>query len=120
MQGAEAGLRDLVSGTDLEATLQPLERATMLPPAAFLERGVLDWELENVFMGGWICVGHVSAVAEPGAYISPAPTAASTRPRARAAPARGRRRRARSAAASSARTTPGPTTLPATSAPLLI
>ncbi len=70
MHGAELGLRGAVSGTDLEATLQPLERATMLPPAAFLERGVLDWELENIFMGGWICVGHLSAVAEPGAYIA--------------------------------------------------
>jgi Rieske 2Fe-2S family protein len=70
MHGAELGLRDAVSGTDLEATLQPLERATMLPPAAFLERGVLDWELENIFTGGWICVGHLSAVAEPGAYIA--------------------------------------------------
>src|SRR6201985_134506 len=70
MHEADRGLRDLMSGTDLEATLQPLERATMLPPAAFLEGNVLDWELENIFMGGWICVGHLSAVAEPGAYIA--------------------------------------------------
>ncbi len=54
----------------LQATLQPLERASMLPPAAFLERSVLDWELENVFTGGWICAGHVSMVGEPGAFIS--------------------------------------------------
>src|ERR1700743_3600186 len=70
MHGADRGLRDLVSGMDLEATLQPLERATMLPPAAFLEDSVLGWELENIFMGGWICVGHVSAIAEPGAYVA--------------------------------------------------
>src|SRR5262249_12981408 len=55
---------------ELEATLQPLERATMLPPAAFLDRSVLDWELANVFAAGWICAGHVSAVAEPGAFVS--------------------------------------------------
>ncbi len=39
MHGAGLGLQGAVSGTDLEATLQPLERATMLPPAAFLEHG---------------------------------------------------------------------------------
>ncbi len=70
MHGAGRGLQGVVSGTDLEATLQPLERATMLPPAAFLEGDVLAWELENIFMGGWICVGHASAVAEPGAYVA--------------------------------------------------
>ena len=53
----------------LEATLQPLQRATMLPAAAFRDRSVLDWELANLF-AGWICAGHVSMVAEPGAYIS--------------------------------------------------
>src|ERR1700761_8384633 len=70
MHGADRGLRGVVSGSDLEATLQPLERATMLPPAAFVDDGVLAWELENIFMGGWICVGHASAVAEPGAYLA--------------------------------------------------
>jgi glycine betaine catabolism A len=54
----------------LEATLQPVERASMLPPAAFLEQSVLDWELSNVFAGEWICAGHVSMVGRPGAYIS--------------------------------------------------
>jgi len=49
-------------------TLQPLERATMLPPAAFTDPSVLDWELENVF-GGWVCAGHVSAVAEAGHFV---------------------------------------------------
>ena len=30
-----------------------VERATMLPPAAFADPGVLDWELDNIFRG-WI------------------------------------------------------------------
>ena len=70
MHGADRGLRGAVRGADLEATLQPLERATMLPKAAFLETGVLDWELGNIFSGGWIVAAHVSAVAEPGAYVA--------------------------------------------------
>ena len=52
----------------IEATLRPVERATMLPPAAFVEPSVLEWELENVF-GGWVCMGHVASVSEPGAYL---------------------------------------------------
>ena len=44
---------------DVEATLEPLERATMLPPRAFVDPGVFEWELETIF-SGWICVGHVS------------------------------------------------------------
>jgi glycine betaine catabolism A len=54
---------------DLARTMQPLERATMLPPRAFTDPGVLAWELDEVFRG-WLCVGHVSAVAEPGSFIT--------------------------------------------------
>jgi Rieske 2Fe-2S family protein len=53
---------------EVERTLQPVERATMLPPAAFSDPAVLDWELENLF-GGWVCLGHASAIAEPGAWL---------------------------------------------------
>jgi len=50
-------------------TLRPLEQATMLPPAAFTDQAVLDWELEEIFAAGWICVGHVSQVSEPGRFV---------------------------------------------------
>jgi Rieske 2Fe-2S family protein len=53
---------------EIEATLEPLERATMLPPRAFVDPEVLDWELGTIFRG-WICVGHASRVAEPGSYM---------------------------------------------------
>ena len=53
----------------LEETLKPLERASMLPPRSFTASSVLGWELEHLFRGGWICVGHASALAEPGAYL---------------------------------------------------
>ena len=49
-------------------TLRPLERATMLPPAAFTDPSVFEWELANLF-SGWICVGHSSQVAEPGSFL---------------------------------------------------
>jgi glycine betaine catabolism A len=53
---------------DVALTQQPVERATMLPPAAFVEQGVFDWELDRIFRG-WVCAGHVSAVDEPGKFI---------------------------------------------------
>ena len=40
----------------------------MLPPRAFTDPAVLDWELETMFRG-WVCVGHASLVAEPGSYL---------------------------------------------------
>jgi len=52
----------------VEATLEPLERATMLPPRAFTGPAVLEWELETIFRG-WVCVGHASQVAQPGSYL---------------------------------------------------
>jgi glycine betaine catabolism A len=50
-------------------TLRPLEQATMLPPAAFTDPAVLEWELEHLFCSGWICVGHLSQVSEPGRFL---------------------------------------------------
>jgi len=55
---------------EVSATLEPLERAVMLPPRSFTDPSVLDWELENLFSRGWICAGHVSAVSEPGAFLA--------------------------------------------------
>jgi glycine betaine catabolism A len=53
---------------DVALTQQPVERATMLPPAAFVEQGVFDWELDRIFRG-WVCAGHASAVDEPGKFV---------------------------------------------------
>ena len=54
---------------DLERTREPLERATMLPGPAFTDPRVLEWELESVFRGGWVCVGHVDQVRERGDFL---------------------------------------------------
>ena len=58
-----------LKAADVEATLQPLERASMLPPRAFTDAAVLDWELDAIFGGGWICAAHVYSVAEPGTFV---------------------------------------------------
>ena len=38
----------------------------MLPAAAYTDPQVLAWEYENVFAGGWICLGRAAAFANPG------------------------------------------------------
>src|SRR6478735_9281348 len=58
-----------LDSVQVSETLRPLEQATMLPPAAFTDPAVLDWELEEIFCAGWICVGHVSQVSEPGRFL---------------------------------------------------
>ena len=58
-----------LDSAQVSETLRPLEQATMLPPAAFTDPAVLDWELEEIFAAGWICVGHVSQVSEPGHFL---------------------------------------------------
>ena len=57
--------RSPFEAAELAQTLRPPEQATMLPPAAFTDTSVFEWELANLF-SGWICVGHVSQVAERG------------------------------------------------------
>lgn len=58
-----------LSPDDVARALRPLEKASMLPPAAFVDRAVFDWEMEHLFAGGWICLGHVSQVNERGKFI---------------------------------------------------
>ncbi len=54
---------------DLARTCEPLERATALPGGAFTDPRVLQWEIEQIFMGGWLTVGHESQLRERGDYV---------------------------------------------------
>jgi Rieske 2Fe-2S family protein len=55
---------------ELEPTMRPLLEASLLPQRAYTDESVAEWELQNLFLGGWVCVGHVSALAERGAYLT--------------------------------------------------
>ena len=55
---------------ELEPTLRPLLEASLLPSRAYTDETVADWEARNLFLGGWICVGHVSAFAERGRFVT--------------------------------------------------
>ena len=41
-----------LDSAQVSETLRPLEQATMLPPAAFTDPAVLDWELERDLLRG--------------------------------------------------------------------
>jgi Rieske 2Fe-2S family protein len=58
-----------LSAAEVRRTRAPLERATMLPGAAFTDPDVLEWERANLFRGGWVCAGHLDQVRERGRYL---------------------------------------------------
>ncbi len=55
---------------ELAPTLKPLLEASLLPQRAYTDDAVADWEARNFYLGGWICVGHVSAFAERGQFVT--------------------------------------------------
>jgi glycine betaine catabolism A len=55
---------------ELAPTLRPLLEASLLPARAYVDDTVAEWEAGNLFLGGWICAGHASAVAGRGAYLT--------------------------------------------------
>ncbi|HNH86436.1 MAG TPA: aromatic ring-hydroxylating dioxygenase subunit alpha [Solirubrobacterales bacterium] len=73
--GSGNGVKGSVSGglplspDDVARALRPLEHASMLPPAAFVDQAVFEWEQKHLFHDGWICLGHVSQVSEQGKFI---------------------------------------------------
>jgi len=58
------------SAEELEPTLRPLLEASLLPSRAYTDEDVARWERQHLFLGGWVCVGHVSALTERGAYLT--------------------------------------------------
>ena len=55
---------------ELEPTLRPLLEASLLPPRAYTDPDIADWEAENLFLGGWVCVAHAAQLRERGAYVT--------------------------------------------------
>jgi glycine betaine catabolism A len=55
---------------ELAPTLRPLLEASLLPPRAYTDPEIADWEAENLFLGGWVCVAHAAQLRERGAYVT--------------------------------------------------
>ena len=47
-------------------SLAPFGESRMLPPAAYVDPAVFEWEKRHMFGGGWVCVGRSDQVAAPG------------------------------------------------------
>ena len=47
-------------------SLAPFGQSQMLPPAAYVDPAVFEWEKRRMFGGGWVCVGRSDQVAAPG------------------------------------------------------
>ena len=55
---------------ELAPTLKPLLEASLLPQRAYVDEAVADWEAQRFFLGGWMCVAHVSAFAGRGSFVT--------------------------------------------------
>ena len=56
-------------------TLTPLHRhdddiGPVLRSEAYLRQEVADWEVEHLFMDGWLCVGTLAQLSRPGRYLT--------------------------------------------------
>jgi len=47
-------------------SLAPFGESRMLPPAAYADPAVFEWEKRHMFGGGWVCAGRSDQVAAPG------------------------------------------------------
>jgi Rieske 2Fe-2S family protein len=50
----------------LAESLRPFGRSRMLPPAAYVDPAVFEWEQHHFFGGGWVCAGRSEQLPEPG------------------------------------------------------
>jgi phenylpropionate dioxygenase-like ring-hydroxylating dioxygenase large terminal subunit len=58
-----------LSAEDVEATLRPLDEATMLPARAYTDANVFAFERERLFGTDWVCVGRESDVGVAGTWF---------------------------------------------------
>lgn len=58
------------TAAELSETRRPLLQATQLPPRAYVDEAVADWEAEHLFLGGWVCVGHAQPLAARGRFVT--------------------------------------------------
>jgi len=50
----------------LAQALAPFGASRMLPPAAYVDPAVFEWEKRHMFGSGWLCAGRSDQVAAPG------------------------------------------------------
>lgn len=51
-------------------SVEPVERACLLPPALYTSEEFFDFEREAVFGHDWLCVGRVDQIPNPGDFLT--------------------------------------------------
>jgi phenylpropionate dioxygenase-like ring-hydroxylating dioxygenase large terminal subunit len=69
VKSASGELERIVGAALADASPNPAAFRT-LPPAAFTSKAFYDLEVEKIFKKDWLCVGHVSQVANVGDYFT--------------------------------------------------
>ncbi|MGH3167405.1 MAG: aromatic ring-hydroxylating oxygenase subunit alpha, partial [Trebonia sp.] len=54
----------------LARTLRSFGKSKMLPPAAYTDPAVFEWERRHIFGGGWVCAGRAAQVPAPGDQLA--------------------------------------------------
>src|SRR5215472_4899022 len=65
MISQSSGSRAPLDPAGVADALRPFGDSRMLPPAAYTDAGVFDWERRHFFGGGWTCVGLAADLAAP-------------------------------------------------------
>lgn len=56
--------------SDFSAALRPLPQALTLPPYYYKSEQMLEWEVNEIFMKEWLCIGRADEVPRPGDYFT--------------------------------------------------
>src|SRR5262249_56290842 len=64
----------------LAEALRPFGESRMLPPAAYTDPAVFEWERRHFFGGGWTCVALGSQLPSAGSLLAAGPGAGGVLP----------------------------------------
>lgn len=53
-----------------ETANMPRNEAISLPPSVYVSEDILNLETENIFVGGWICLGRTEELQEPNSFVT--------------------------------------------------
>jgi phenylpropionate dioxygenase-like ring-hydroxylating dioxygenase large terminal subunit len=60
-------LREVIG--EMQVSTLDIPAARTLPAECYTSEELFQFELENIFFGGWMCVGHITQLKEPGDYF---------------------------------------------------
>jgi len=64
-----AEMEQIISAQSRQRVTAPLEQAWTLPPAAYLDGGIFEREVSEIFGKDWLCVARTDQLPNPGDYV---------------------------------------------------